>query len=464
MSLQALDSFVADRISEHRGYTPEGYLIALSIPIARTGVQTYKAEEIDKDGTLGVTGLVDVYRSAEEVFKPASILSFEGKSIVSPHPPQFLNKDNDSLYSKGHVQNVRMGDRLPDGERALIADLVFKDAALISMIEDGHRLEISGGYTYDLRPEENEHSANAKFVQRNICGNHVAVVPNARGGSSLRVLDSKPEEGATMAEELKITEKPAGMWSEFTTFLKTAGLRLVASDEDPGAVERNKRKDEEAMTKKIRVDDAESKEVEKEEKGAKEPEGEDKKAKDSEEREEKKEKSSANDARLDRICDALEKLVARDSKAEDKCSCDAEEGEEHSKGCPMFKKKESEDADLIPIHKLHGDEIPKNPIPGADAALEKLRVLKPTIAKSGDKQAIDAYNEAILQLKEGADSGEGSYADFTRLKKPEKVENAEARHHVGDSKFNRAGPEAGSDFEAAAAKFHRMNPTEVKRQ
>src|ERR1700691_2031551 len=109
MTFEAQDAFLADRISAHRGYTPEGYLICYGVPVARTGTQTYKAEEIDKDGKLGISGLVDVYRSPDEVFKPASIVSFEGKSVVSPHPPQFLDSSNDSLYSKGHGQNFRAG-------------------------------------------------------------------------------------------------------------------------------------------------------------------------------------------------------------------------------------------------------------------------------------------------------------------------------------------------------------------
>jgi hypothetical protein len=453
MILEAQDAFLADRISAHRGYTPEGYLICYGVPVARTGTQTYKASEIDIDGSLNLSGLVDVYRSPDEVFKHASIVSFEGKSIVSPHPPQFLDANNDSLYSKGHGQNFRAGSHPETGASVLLADLVIKDATLRGLIEDGHRVEISAGYRYDLDRVDNEFDTRAKFVQKNIMGNHIAIVPTGRAGSDIRVLDAEPEKGESMAEEAKVVpaDKP-GMWAEFTTFLKTGGLRLVAVDEDPGAVERNKKKDEEALTKKLRVEDEKDEKIDKEDKGAKEPD----------KKEEAKDTKTATDARLDRVCDLLERVIAKDAKAEDKCTCDAEEGEEHKKSCSMFKK-ESEDADLIPIHKLHGDEIPKNPIPGADAALEHLRKIRPLIAKSGDREAIDSYNNAMRQLKEGRDGdGEGNYSDFTQLAKPEKVKEAEQRANLGtDSGFHRGGEQAGSDFEKVAAKFHRKNANEV---
>jgi len=434
----------------------------MGVPVARVGMQTYKAEEVDKDGKLNLSGLVDVYRSPDEVFKPASIQSFEGKSVVSPHPPQFLNSDNDSLYSKGHGQNFRAGTHPETGAPVLLGDLVIKDATLAHLIEEGHRVEISGGYTYDLEREDDEFSPRSRFVQKNICGNHIAIVPTGRAGSDIKVLDAKPEEGEPMAEEAKVVSAQPGMLADLATFLKTAGLRLVGIDEDPGVVERNEKKDKEALTKKLRVDDSKSEEMEKEEKGAKEP---DKKEEKGEDKKKGKDSVSATDARLDRVCDLLEKVLARDNKTEDKCTCDAEEGEGHKKDCAMYKK-ESEDADLIPIHKLHGDEIPQNPIPGADAALAQLRKIRPLIAQSEDKQAIDAYNDAVRQLKAGRGKGEdgGDYSDFTKLKKPEKVENDESRIRASDSKFHRTGEEAGADFEAAAAKYHRINASEVKKQ
>lgn len=456
--------FYADRVSlgSKRARTPEGYLIALAVPFARTGAQTYRAEEIDKDGVMGLSGTVEVYRPREEVLSKAAIISFEGKSVTSLHPPQFLSTENDGLYSRGHIQNVRAGSEpLSDGQWPIVGDIVIKDATLIQMVQDDIRAELSAGYTYDLEmAPPDEHDPTVKFVQRNIRGNHVAIVSNARGGSDLRILDSKPEEGETPVAELVAgvitpVEKP-GMLAELASFCKTLGLRLVASDEDPGAVERNQKKDEEALKLKSRVEDSK---LETEEKGAEKPDkkeekGADKKTEDA---------RTASDERLIRAIDSLTEEVRAMKTGDAKCSCDAGEGEEHKKSCAMAKK-ESEDADLIPIHKLHGEEIPQNPIPGADQALEELRKIRQIVAKSGDRQAIDSYNKAVRRLKAGNDSdtADGSYADFTRLGKPDEVKNAESRARVGtDSK---KVEDAGEDFEAAAAKYHRINPNEMKKQ
>ena len=189
--------FYADRveIGSHRARTPEGYLIALAVPFARTGTQKYRSDEIDKDGTMGLHGMVDVYRPRAEVLSKPTIISFEGKSVTSLHPPEFLSPDNDGVYSRGHIQNVRAGvEPLPDGEWPIIGDILIKDSTLIQQIEDGHRAELSAGYTYDLERSDDDYSPIPRFIQKNIRGNHVAIVTSARGGSDLRILDSKPEE------------------------------------------------------------------------------------------------------------------------------------------------------------------------------------------------------------------------------------------------------------------------------
>jgi hypothetical protein len=132
-----------------RGKTPEGYLVCIGAPLARSGVQIYKAREL---GLANMEGdeLVEVYRAPEEVFSQETISSFEGKSVTCPHPPVFLTPENDASYSKGHISNVRKSEEpLENGEYALVGDLIIKDAALIQQIENGSISELSAGYTCD---------------------------------------------------------------------------------------------------------------------------------------------------------------------------------------------------------------------------------------------------------------------------------------------------------------------------
>ena len=146
---------------------PEGYLLCLNVPVARTGTQEYLPEEL---GLLGGGSLVSVYRPEAEVFSPETIASFEGSNIRA--------------LQKGHAHNIRRGN----GEETdlLLADLIITDPKLIDLVLSGKR-EISCGYTYELCEE------NGQYIQRKIRGNHVAVVDAGRAGPRVSIKDNKPE-------------------------------------------------------------------------------------------------------------------------------------------------------------------------------------------------------------------------------------------------------------------------------
>lgn len=466
--------FYADRVAvgSHRAITPEGYLLVKDVPIARTGFQTYRAEEIDKDGALGLSGLVDVYRPKEEVFAPATLASFEGKTLTCPHPPQFLSPDNDGHYYRGHVQNVRAGKApLPDGEWPVIADILVKDRTTISQVESGIFEQLSAGYTYDIAPHESSSLDKPKFKQVNIRGNHVALVASGRAGDHVRVLDSNPEGVKSMEPEVKNATGELSAIGSFFRGLKEAGLRLVPfqatdAESESETVERQKEIAKKSNSMKERTLDMKTKdadELETEEKGAKEPtESKDKKAKDAEEeKEEEKEKKEAKDARrkandalLKTIADGINKLV-KASDAKSKAEDDDEKEEEKEK------EEHGEDSDLIPVETLSGEEIPENPIPGADAAIAGLRKLRPVIAESGSQQAVDTFNSVMLVLKGKVRAADSTYKRLLDTEKPEKVRVAEDRARLqGTDSREKASQE--DDFFSSARKFHRQNPNQVK--
>ncbi len=162
---------------------PEGYLLCLNVPVARTGTQEYLPAEIGLPAAAGEP--VPVFRPPEEVFSPEAVASFEGMPVTNDHPPEGVDISNIRALQKGHAHNVRRGS----GENAdlLLADLIITDPALINAIlEDGKR-EISCGYTYEL------HEENGQYIQRKIRGNHVAVVDVGRAGSRVSIHDHKPE-------------------------------------------------------------------------------------------------------------------------------------------------------------------------------------------------------------------------------------------------------------------------------
>lgn len=172
-------AYYGSTLSPNIDRTPEGYLICRNVPINRTGVQVYGA------GELGLPGdpdrAVQVYRLEEDVFAPAALASFEGKDITRGHPPEMLTAENQAGYSKGHLENVRR-----DGENT-VADLIIKDPALVSDVENGVLREVSCGYNCIFEPYRDG------YRQTGIIGNHVAVVPRGRAGSTVAIKDATPE-------------------------------------------------------------------------------------------------------------------------------------------------------------------------------------------------------------------------------------------------------------------------------
>ncbi|MGO4147936.1 DUF2213 domain-containing protein, partial [Paenarthrobacter sp. YAF11_1] len=141
------------------------------------GWYEYLGEEIGADGMQGK--VVKVYRSPEEVFSPAAMASFEGKVLTDEHPPEAVVPDNATRYTRGVVQNVRQGSG--GDSDLLLADLVIYDQTLISEVQDGKR-EVSCGYdcVYEPFSSDGPDIDQQTYQQRQICGNHVAVVKQGR--------------------------------------------------------------------------------------------------------------------------------------------------------------------------------------------------------------------------------------------------------------------------------------------
>ena len=161
--------------------TPEGFLVCQNVPIARTGYQKYYAQELDENAEPNV--VVNVYRSPDEVFSPATLASFEGKPVTNEHPSEDVTPENYAKYSKGHVQHVRVGKG--DDSDKIMADLYITDPELMQLIQDGKR-DVSAGYY-----AEDKEDKNGRICQTHIRGNHIAVVDEGRAGRSVSIRDSK---------------------------------------------------------------------------------------------------------------------------------------------------------------------------------------------------------------------------------------------------------------------------------
>lgn len=179
-----------------RQMTAEGYMVAPG-NLARTGVQDYRAYELglDADG-MDPMKVIRLHRPPEEVFDTASMASFESKPITIEHPPVAVTADNWTELAKGEVRDVaRSGD-------LMTGTLLIKAKDAIEALQSG-KAQLSNGYTFelDMTPGTTADGRAYDGVQRNIRGNHVALVDAARCGSACRIADSQPKlEGNTMPD------------------------------------------------------------------------------------------------------------------------------------------------------------------------------------------------------------------------------------------------------------------------
>lgn len=143
--------------------------------LTRTGVFTYR----NNDGTMRRE-----LRLPEEVFKSDAMQSFALVPVTDEHPPGFLDAKNTREYARGSVA----GTLRKDGE-FVAGELLVTDADLIKKLEDGAARELSCGYNCDLdeKPGVTADGLRYDAIQRNIRGNHVAVVAKGRAGPEARV-------------------------------------------------------------------------------------------------------------------------------------------------------------------------------------------------------------------------------------------------------------------------------------
>lgn len=145
------------------------------------------------DGTLTRTG-VFVYRLAggtvrrelrtpDEVFNADSMRSFELAPLTNDHPAEKVTADNTGKYQVGSVTSPARN------ESRLDAKIQITDSKAITDAEGGKR-QLSCGYRCDLEERSGvtmgipgvADGLRFDAVQRNIRGNHVALVDVARAG------------------------------------------------------------------------------------------------------------------------------------------------------------------------------------------------------------------------------------------------------------------------------------------
>lgn len=164
-------------VSTIRGYdvTDEGYL-KVRARIARTGIQSYK----DANGGIRLE-----YRPESEVASNEALDSFREKCVTKEHPPVLLDASNTKDYAIGFTSaDVSYSDGFIE------STVTVTDKETIDEIMRGQIREVSCGYKVDYidEPGVTPDGQHYDGYQKNIRGNHVAIVKRARGGPQVRLM------------------------------------------------------------------------------------------------------------------------------------------------------------------------------------------------------------------------------------------------------------------------------------
>lgn len=154
--------------------TPEGYLEGFAIA-TRVGVFSYQRA----DGSVQRE-----YRPAEEVFNEDSMNSFKMVPITDNHPSVMVTAENAKELSVGFTgQEIKRIDGKFMAPYVKITEKKAVDAA-----KQGLKKGLSWGYKVNLVKQDGIFNGERyDYVQKNIRGNHLAIVNQGRAGDQARL-------------------------------------------------------------------------------------------------------------------------------------------------------------------------------------------------------------------------------------------------------------------------------------
>ena len=171
--------YTTEQLGPKRSLTPEGFLLCEDVPLARPGEMIYGPDETPIEA--GPDGITHITRTLDELFKPETLASFNGKPVTNEHPDEDVTPSNWKRYAVGVLLNVRKGTG--DNEGLMVGDMLITDPETIEDIR-GDKREVSLGYDADYKK-----TGPGKGEQSNILGNHVALVERGRCGPRCAIHD-----------------------------------------------------------------------------------------------------------------------------------------------------------------------------------------------------------------------------------------------------------------------------------
>lgn len=245
-----------DVAMDRREYNQFGWMTVEGNPITKVGVFPYLGRQI---GAPEPDRVYMVYRPEEELNNPETIESFKLTPFINEHPTSLLgNADGLVATDKKRVEGV-FGEKVYFEYPYLKANLrIYSEQALESI--DLGKEELSVGYLCRWSRENGVFEGQEyHYVQRDIRGNHGALVDEGRSGPDVSVMDSMTfnldsKEQQMSAEILKaVADLTVAMDSKFAAIEK----RFTAMDESAKEDEKEVEKDDKAMDEDEDKEDSE---------------------------------------------------------------------------------------------------------------------------------------------------------------------------------------------------------------
>lgn len=162
-----------------------GFMEVRDNPISKVGVYPYLGSEIP--GAEDPNRIYQVYRPAEELSRPDTIDSFKLMPFIDEH--EILGKSGMPAERKG-MQGT-LGEQIYFDAPYLRGNIKIHSSAAQSLIKAG-KVELSPCYGCDwVKGDGTFDGKPYQYTQRNIMGNHLALVEEGRTGPDVAVQDHR---------------------------------------------------------------------------------------------------------------------------------------------------------------------------------------------------------------------------------------------------------------------------------
>lgn len=215
--------------------TADGRMVVDAL-LSRTGVYVYR----NPDGSERRE-----YRPDSTVFDPAAMRSFELKPVTALHPSQAVG--NDQAAAKQLGKGLVLEGLHRDGIH-MAGTLLVDDADLFAAMQRGDMVETSLGYEADIDETPGVSPDGERYDAKQIAvrGDHAAIVPRGRAGSSRVKMDCFR---ADASEMIDYAGSPSGAPAAKTTKQDHEAFMEKLQEQLAAAIK-------EAAEQKVRADQA----------------------------------------------------------------------------------------------------------------------------------------------------------------------------------------------------------------